>query len=339
MLFFNSARRGGKSCFSVCAVSFVILFLLFVLSLCAGSVNLSFSETLAILKGETDSAAFKIIRYVRLPRAVAAILCGAALACSGALIQTVLQNPLGSPNVVGMNSGAGLCVILCAAFVSSGIEIALLPIAAFSGSFLTLILVCALGKKIGGTKTSVILAGIAATCFFTAISDAVTVFVPDTIYSRAAFRIGSLAGVQLNSLAPASLIIVFSVAASLILGNDFDILSLGDETSSSLGLSVSSVRIAALVIASLLSGAAVSFAGLVGFAGLVVPHCARVFVGSRTRFLIPTSVLFGACLLLLCDFLSRIVFAPYEIPVGIILSLVGAPFFVRLLFSKRGKEK
>ncbi|MBQ3967047.1 MAG: iron ABC transporter permease [Treponema sp.] len=312
------------------------IFILILLSLCLGAVPLSLSDLWAGIRGDTSLPAAKILRYVRIPRTCAALLCGAALSASGAIIQSVLHNPLGSPNVLGMNAGAGLAVILCAAFVP--LMPGILPLAAFSGAFVTLLLVCALGKHAGNSRAAVLLAGVAANTCFIALADAVTVFVPDTIYSRAAFKIGSLAGVQMDVLLPAALVIIVSLIFTFFLRHEIDVLALGDDSARSLGLPVSALRFAALVLAALLCGAGISFAGLIGFVGLIVPHCARMFVGSEMRSLLPASVLLGMLLLLLCDLLSRLLFAPHELPAGILLSLIGGPFFVMLLLKKKGRS-
>lgn len=309
------------------------LLVLMAAALCAGAVRVSPAVLWGLLRGERAGAAYKIVRFVRLPRVAAAVLCGAALAASGAIVQSVLRNPLGSPTVLGMNAGACLSVLLCASFVPFGANV--LPLAAFAGAFVTLLLVCALGNKAGGSRSSVLLAGIAANTFCTAAADALTVLFPDTIYGRAAFKIGSLAGVQFAALAPAALVIALAAGAAFFLRNELDILALGDETARSLGLSVGAVRYAALVLAALLCGAGISFAGLVGFVGLVVPHCARVLVGNEMRHLLPASLLLGAVLVLLCDLAGRVAFAPFELPVGILLALVGGPFFVALLLKKK----
>ncbi|MBQ6781166.1 MAG: iron ABC transporter permease [Treponema sp.] len=318
-------------------LTFCAIIVLVMLSFSLGAVHISFAELTAALCGDTAGSAYKILRFVRLPRVCAAVLCGAALAASGAIIQSVLHNPLGSPNVLGMNAGAGLSVMVCAAFFPFVPN--LLPFAAFFGAFVTLLLVCALGKHAGNSKTAVLLSGVAANTFFIALTDAVTVFVPDTIHSRTAFKIGSLSGVQMNVLVPAAVVIILSVIIAFFLRDELDVLALGDESAHSLGLPVGAVRFCALVLAALLCGAGISFAGLVGFVGLIVPHCARVFVGGEMRRLLPASVLLGAALVLLCDLLSRLVFAPYELPVGILLSVIGGPFFVVLLLKeKRSKH-
>ena len=316
-----------------CLVTAAALVVIAVLSLCLGAVRISPCELWSALRGDVSGSAYKILRYVRLPRVFAAVLCGAALASSGAIIQSVLHNSLGSPSVLGMNAGAGLAVIVCAAVVPFAPK--MLPFAAFAGAFVTLLLVCALGSRAGNGRTSVLLAGVAANAFFAALTDTVTVLVPDTIYSRTAFKIGSLSGVQFSVLVPAAAVIVVSIVISLLLRHELDVLALGSESAQSLGLPVNLVRFCALVLAALLCGAGISFAGLVGFVGLIVPHCARFFVGVEMRRLLPASILLGAVLVLLCDLLSRLVFAPYELPVGILLSIIGGPFFAVLLLKRK----
>lgn len=329
----NKSRRHLHTCALFYGAVFALIATIFVLSLMLGAVKLSLADLTACLSGDHTSSAYKILRFVRLPRAVGACLCGAALASSGAIIQSVLQNPLGSPNVLGMNAGAGFAVILCAAFLPA--IPGMVPLSAFLGAFLTLLLVCALGHKAGGSRATVLLSGVAANTFFAALSDAVVVLIPDTVYSRTAFKIGSLSGLQLTTLTPAAIIILVALGAAFALRHELDILALGDESAASLGLAVRQVRFAALVVAALLCGAAISFSGLVGFVGLMVPHCARFFVGAEMKKLLPASAASGALLVLASDLLSRLLFAPYELPVGIVLSLTGGCFFVLLLLKER----
>lgn len=317
------------------ASAFALLALVSAASLCLGAVPMSPAELLQAA-ADADSGAGRILRLVRLPRTAAAILCGASLSMSGALIQTVLRNPLGSPNVLGMNAGSGLCVVAAAVIWTNP----LVPAAsAFVGAFGTLLLVAALGKKAGGrgalSRHSVLLAGVAANAFLTAISDGLNALLPDTVYSRSAFRIGSLAGVQAGPLAAAAAVIAVSAAFALLMSRPLDVLSLGDEPARSLGLNAGRTRFAALVLASLLSGAGVSFAGLVGFVGLIVPHTARILAGGGTARLLALSAVLGADLVALCDLVSRTAFAPYELPVGVMLSLLGGPFFFYLLVKNR----
>lgn len=322
----------------------ILLFILMIFSLCLGSVLISLQELINSIS-DSESSFYRIIRFIRLPRIFSAILCGSALSVSGVLIQNTLQNPLGSPNVLGMNAGAGFFVILIASFSTSA---QLLPIFAFLGAFFTLLLVTFLGKKVGGNqglaKHSLLLSGVALNAFLTALADGINVLIPDSIYSRATFRIGSLANIQTDVMFFAGIIIFLSILASFFLKNHLDILNLGDESAKSLGLNVEKIRFFALLLSALLCGAGISFAGLIGFVGLIVPHCSRILCKkfksekSRTGSLILVSVLLGSNLVLLCDLISRIAFAPYELPVGILLSLIGGVFFFYLLMKNRRKK-
>ena len=325
MLFFKKQRFGIA--LSVCLA---ILLLLIFFSLSFGAVQIPLSEIFSSLN-EPESATYRILRFIRLPRTLGAILCGTALSVSGLLIQSVLQNPLGSPNVLGMNSGAGLCVILCGAFFERAL---FLPAAAFFGAFASLLFVSILSKKAGASKSSIILSGVALNAFLIAACDAITILIPDTVYAKNSFRIGTLAGVQMDTLVPAAALIFSSLVLAFFLRNRIEILSLGDESAATLGMHVGRTRFFILILASVLCGAGISFAGLVGFVGLIVPHSARMILGgTEMKKLIPFAAVLGAILVLLCDLISRL--PSHELPVGILLSAIGGPYFFFLLIKTR----
>ena len=235
------------------------------LSLCLGAAAVSPREILSVLSGGgKGTTAASILLYVRLPRTLGCLLAGAALAVSGAVIQTVLANPLAAPNIIGVNSGAGLGVALCCAVLPTAA--AAVPFAAFLGAFAGVMLVLLISEKAGASRMT--------------------------------------------------------------------LLALGADTARSLGLRVRGVRVALLALAAALAGAAVSFAGLLGFVGLVAPHMVRRLVGGESRRLLAGCALGGAALLTVCDVAARTLFAPYELPVGVVLSLAGGPFFLWLLFRK-----
>ncbi len=306
-----------------------------ILSLCIGSVPLTPEQIFAVLTGQdTTSAAAKILLYTRLPRTCAALLAGSALAVSGAVIQTVLYNPLASPGVIGVNSSAGLAVALVCAV--SPFAQQWTPFVAFFGGLLGVLMVLGLSERTGASKMTVVLAGIAVSNLFSAGIDAVVTLVPDALNGVSDFRIGGLSGVTMSQLAPAAVMIFVSLVLILSMSEQINILSLGSDTAQSLGLPVRSVRLILLTLAAALSGAAVSFAGLLGFVGLIVPHIMRQFAGEESFPLLLSSILGGAFFVTLCDLLARVLFAPYELPVGIVLSFAGAPFFLWLLFRQRG---
>ena len=305
----------------------LLLVFSFVLSLCVGSAQISIREAVSALQNGSLTPDSRILFYVRLPRALAAVLSGAALAVSGVLLQNVLNNALAAPNIIGVNAGAGFAVLfLLAVFPAT----AFLPFAAFLGALFASLLIYAVAAKSGASRTTITLAGVALSSVFTAGSNVIKTFFPDTIYNSSSFFIGGFSGIAYKNLTPAWIAILLGLLLAVLFSGEMDVLSLGDETAQSLGMRVQGTRFLLLMTASLLAGGAVSFSGLLGFVGLIVPHILRHFIGARHRILVPLSALFGASFVLLCDTLSRTLFSPYEIPVGIVLSLLGGPFFLFL---------
>ena len=305
------------------------------LSLLVGAAEISVAESVrAMMTGDLAHPGCRILFFVRLPRAVAALLSGAALSVSGVVIQNVLHNPLAAPNIIGVNAGAGFSALLIIALFPAAVG--LIPLAAFLGALMTSLLIFAAAAKTGAQRVTITLAGVAIGSVFTACSNALRTFFPDSVYNANSFFVGGFSGIAWRQLSPAWCVILLGLILSLIFSGDMDILSLGDETALSLGLPVRARRFLLLVTASLLAGGAVSFSGLLGFVGLIVPHILRRFTGQRHRLLVPLAAFGGGTFVLLCDTLSRTLFAPYEVPVGILLSLLGGPFFVFLLLSGKG---
>ena len=306
------------------------LFVLFsVLSILFGSTTV---DLLSMLKGDNDKA-YRIIMHIRLPRTVGAILSGCALAVSGVLIQAVLNTPIASPNIIGVNSGAGLAaVLLITAFPTL---ISYIPVAAFLGALTSCFIIYLFSLKSGADKITIALVGIAVSSILSAGINLVKILFPDSVFDADLFLIGGLSGVTLKKLILPAILIFFAVLISVILSRATDIITLGDETAQTLGINTKVFKFALLVIASVLAGSAVSFAGVIGFVGLLVPHIARKFVGTKHRLLIPAVSLMGSCLVLICDLFGRLIAAPYEVSVGIILAFLGGPFFIALIFSKR----
>ena len=329
---FSDKSRHGN--FSVLLLVLALLVILaFFAALCFGSVKADPSEALsALFRGDLSSPSLRILLYLRLPRACGALLAGMALAVSGVLIQAVLHNPMAAPNVIGVNSGAGLGAVLMLA-VFPGLA-GYLPLAAFLGAVGACLCIYAISLKTGANRMTVTLVGIAVGSVLNAGINTVKTLYPDSVYDADAFMIGGLSGVTFSRLSVPAVLILLGVFAAEVFSRDADILALGDETAKSLGMKVRRTQLLLLCLASVLAASAVSFAGLLGFVGLVVPHIARRFVGENHRYLIPISALGGAFLVLVCDLLCRVLFAPYELPVGILLSFVGGPFFIFLILSR-----
>lgn len=321
----------------ILGVSVVLLIALSIVGICLGAVKISIQELWAILvTGNTEQSAGQIFYFVRLPRTLAAILSGAALACSGTILQTVLGNPMCSPNIIGVNSGAGLSMIIVAAFFPAAAGFA--PISAFLGAVTAVSLVYGLAKKMGASKLAIVLAGIAISTLVTALTDTIVTLVPDVKINRIDFLIGSFSGVTMTNVLFSMPYILVGLSIAFIFHVDINLLALGDSTATSLGLRVKVIRGIFLASAALLAGSAISLAGLIGFVGLIVPHIAKALVGYEHKYLLPLSAILGGAFCLFCDILARTLFIPFEAPVGIVMSFVGTPFFIWLVLTQKRRN-
>lgn len=301
--------------------------------LIGGTADISMGEFWTGLRTGSSTPSGRILLYVRIPRVLGAVVAGMGLAVAGAVIQTILNNPLAGPNIIGVNSGAAFAVILTGAFFPHAYGV--LPLVSFAGAFLAVLFVYFFGKKTGSSKMTIVLAGVALNSLLNGASDAISILSEDSLISGNLFKIGGLNGINTKVLTTAGIIVMASVLLLLMLHNELEVFSLGEETARTLGLPVGFYRFLFLGLAAVLAGAAVSFAGLLGFVGLIVPHIARMLAGEESRYLILVSALLGALLLVACDTAARTWFAPYELPVGIVLSFIGAPFFIWLLLRRK----
>lgn len=305
--------------------------------LCFGSQNYTPAQLWqAAHGGNAQDTAYRILLYVRWPRTLAGVLAGSALAAAGVLLQAVLNNAMASPNVIGVNAGAGLAA-LCAAALWPAHPNAVQP-AAFAGALAAALLVYGLALGAGVSRTTLVLAGLAVSGMLTAGMNAIKLLYPDAIAGASDFLVGGLSGVTLANLKGAAPYLIAGSVLALLLAADLNVLCLGEQSAASLGLHIGMVRFLGILAAALLAGAAVSFAGLLSFMGLLAPHIARRLVGSDHRVLLPAAMLLGAAFVVLCDVLARCLFAPFELPVGILLSLIGGPFFLGLLLHGRGRR-
>lgn len=305
------------------------------LSLCVGSQGVALPRLLAALRaGDPADPVRRIVLYVRLPRMAAELCCGAAMAVAGALLQAVLNNAMASPNVIGVNAGAGFFALLAGVLLPQRA----VPGAAFAGALVTALLIYLLALRAGLARTTLVLAGLAVSGILTAGVNTMRLLFPEGVTGADGFLIGGLSGVSLTAVGSALPYLAAGGVLALFLAPELNILALGEQTAASLGLPVGRTRLASILAAALLAGAAVSFAGLISFVGLLVPHIARRLVGVDHRVLLPACALLGAIFLLVCDTAARTLFAPYELPVGILLNVIGGVFFLYLLLGrKRGR--
>lgn len=322
-------------------VLMAILGLLTVFAACMGvrwgSAPLTFREMIqGLIHPDSGTVSARILWVVRLPRVAAAMLAGAGLAFSGLLLQSATNNPLAGPNIIGVNAGAGFALVLTMGIAPMAYR--LMPVMAFAGAFLCTVLIVFTADRAGGSRVTIVLAGVAVTALLNAGISLIKLMFPDLAVAYNSFAVGGVSGVTLDYLGIPAVIIAGVIAIGAVLAARLNLLCLGDALASSLGARVRSLRMTALILASASAGAAVSFAGLLGFVGLMVPHIGRKLTGcTDLRKLIPVCVLLGGCMVTLADLLGRVLFAPSEVPAGIITALIGAPFFFVLLMQRRNR--
>ena len=297
-----------------------------------GSVSLTLREILRALWVDDDSTARLLVWHLRFPRVLTGGLVGVCLALSGCLLQSVMRNRLASPSTVGVSSGAAFVGYLT--LVAMPAYAHLLPLGAVLGAFATTMLIYALAWRRGVSPVRMILSGLAVSALFGACNDIIRTAFSESLGNASGFLVGGLNGATWETLLTVLPWAVVGAVACLLLPTKMNILTLGDETANTLGLRTERFRFLLIAVSSLLAGAAISAAGLIGFVGLIVPHIARLLVGADHKYLLPASALLGFVLVTVCDTLGRILLSPGEIPVSIILSLIGAPFFLWLLRSR-----
>jgi iron complex transport system permease protein len=306
-------------------------------ALALGGVHLPLREVWAGLRGmASEPQASIIVREIRLPRVLLAMLVGAALAVSGTALQALLRNPLADPYVLGISSGAALGAII--ALWIGGKVAAASPLLAFAGAVVTMAWVYLLGRRAGRLASyTLVLAGVITASFLSAvILFVLTLLSTRDVRGIAFWLMGDLSLVtdtQLRVLLP---VVAFGVLALYAFAKDLNVMLLGEEEAAHLGVNVARVQTAVYLLASLLTGVAVSLSGAIGYLGLLVPHLGRMVVGNDHRTLLPTAALGGAIVLTLSDTLARTVVAPAELPVGAVTALAGAPVFIYLLRRTAG---
>ncbi|MBQ3518540.1 MAG: iron ABC transporter permease [Clostridia bacterium] len=299
-----------------------------------GSAQMDISTLFAALLQKEGYETQSLILYsLRLPRLFAGTLAGIGLSVSGALLQSITGNELASPNILGINAGAGFCMIALLSFFPQAVHLS--PVVCFVGAFATALLILAVGNRLPRPKTGILLAGVAVTAVFNAGISLVSLLDTDVLAAYRFFSVGGLDGTNgISSLFLPAIMIFGSLIASLVLASRADALSLGDLHAASLGIRPARLRAVCLALAAASAAAVVSFAGLLGFVGLIVPHLARKTAGQPLRLHLPVCALGGAVLVCLSDLIGRLVIAPAELPVGILMALAGAPFYFVVLFRR-----
>lgn len=330
-------RRGTAL---VCIVILVLLLIVFsLLDLAYAKNPLSFSEVLDVLLGNGTWANGNIVG-INERRVVIGLFVGAGLAVTGGVMQAVFRNPLASPYILGLSSGASLGAALSIMFAVSFIPAAVFqPMSAFVFCFLTMILVYTISKS-GGSMVrteTLVLAGVAVSSLISAVVSLLTYIAPsDKMQSIVFWSLGSLADVQWEEMGFAIPIIVVGCIMMIFQARNLNAMMIGDAHAMDLGVDVRRVRLLLLTVSSLVVAACVSFVGTIGFIGLVIPHIFRLLLGPDNRIILPISMLGGSAFIIMCDYLARIVAPTYgTLPIGVVTAIIGAPFFIYLLCRKK----
>jgi len=280
-----------------------------------------------------------IVLQVRLPRVLAAAVVGVALAVAGVVLQGLLRNPMADPYVTGISSGAGLGASLAIVFGAGAPFLGVLysiPIMAFGFALGTVTLVYLISKTGEGVPmVTLLLVGMAANSFLLAIISLIRLFSGEAVHAIMAWMFGSLATTNWNHIKMALPFVIIGVATIYFFARDLNIMLLGEEQAQNLGVDAERLKKIMIASATLVTAASVSISGIIGFIGLIIPHMARILVGPDHRILIPSSALTGAIVMILCDTIGRMIVRPAELPVGIITSLLGVPFFIYLIRKKK----
>lgn len=311
-------------------IVFAILAMLgMVLSIVQGVAQISLRDVVTILLYPTANTADQIIWNIRLPRAITGALVGSNLALAGAMLQSVMRNPLADPHIIGISAGAGITGIMVLILYPAYL-LWMTPVA-FCGAMVAAGAIYLLAWKNGIKPVRIILAGVAVSAFLGAGISGILIFYSDRVHGALMWMVGGLAARSWNDVSVIVPYAAIGLILSLISSPYLNVLALGDDMARGLGLPVERTRIFLTAIAALLAASAVSVAGLLGFVGLIVPHMVRLLIGTDYRFLIPGAALLGAAVVTLSDTAARLLFAPVELPVGILMAFFGAPFFLFLL--------
>lgn len=301
----------------------------------AGAVLLCLCAVLSLFAGNfhVRDANDLIIYQVRLPRMVSAILCAFALASSGMLLQTALNNPLCSPGIMGINSGAGFFLLISGMiFPFSALSRQMFG---FAGAVIATLLVYAVCNFAGFSRATLILTGVAVSSLFTAGSNAVITVRPQVVADKTAFSLGGFSVATWTQIAMAVPWIILGLIIVIAKADHIGLLCLGDESAAGLGVKPDSMRKLALMVSAMLAGSAVCMCGMLGFVGLIIPNLIRRAGNFSVRRQLMLCCVFSGSFLLVCDMLSRYLFFPYELPVGLFMSFLGSPFFIWILIKKR----
>lgn len=346
----DSTLADRRRLLALSAVSLALLIALVMLSLASGAVRVPLGDVADVLRHALDDGSegasrhALVVLHIRLPRACLALLIGAALGLSGAIMQGLFRNPLADPGLIGVSAGAalgaGLAIVLgdhLAGLVPAAVLTLILPLGAFAGGLASTLLLYTLATRQGRTAiATILLAGIALGALSGALSGFLAFLSDDRQLRDLSFwALGSLGGASWTKVAVVAPAVGMLIIVSPFLAKGLNGIVLGEAEAFYLGLPVQRIKFAAIVLVALAVGASVAMAGAIGFVGIVVPHLVRLVLGANHQILLPASAIGGAILLLGADILARLIVSPAELPIGILTAAIGAPFFLWLLLGRQ----
>lgn len=340
-----SGDRSSRAKF-VIFLLMLALCLITLFSLTIGSSDISLTTALwALIEGEPISLKEQVILFdIRAPRTVMGLLVGASLAVSGAIMQGLFRNPLADPGLIGVSSGASLGAVsaiviggLLPATILNSVGGLLVPVAAFIGGWGCMLILYKIATRQGRTSVAVmLLAGLALSAFAAALSGLLIYFSNDSQLRNLTFwNLGSIAGAHWGTLKIAGPLMFVALLLAPLVATGLNRLALGEAAAMHLGVSVQRLKRASFLLVGVSVGVAVAVSGAIGFIGIIVPHLLRLVIGPNHRYLLPAAALLGGITLLLADILSRTLIAPSELPIGIVMAILGGPFFLYLLLRNR----
>lgn len=300
-----------------------------------GTANTTVTDLYNVFVNPQNTESYRILYHIRIPRVLTSMFAGINLAIAGCILQGVLKNPLADPGIIGVSAGAGLAAMIVMIILPE--YTSMVPIVAFVGAMLATMILFVLAWENGIQPLKLILAGVAVSAFFAGGMTCLMVFFSDKIQGTVNWMAGGFAGASWKHVSMILPYTIIGLMGTSIGCRYLNALQLGDDVAKSLGTRVETARFFLVTLAALLAASAVSVAGMLTFVGLIVPHMMRLVVGSDFNFLLPSSAIFGGILLIVADTVARTAFQPIEVPVGVFMSFIGAPFFLYLL--KRGMQK
>ena len=335
----NIEKKEKRAIWIILALIIAIM-VAFVLCLLAGAARYSVSQIIDVLFSRGTWGATYVIKEIRIPREICALVVGAGLSVSGMAMQAMFRNPMASPSVLGLSSGASFGACLALAF-GVGSFLGGYPVAmmAFIFCFLTMFLVYGLATTRFGTPTTLLLlSGIAVSALFSGLTSLIQYLVePDVLQGIVFWTMGSFSRCLWTQVEMGLPVIIVGIIMIAFCSKELNLISLGEEQAKSLGVNIRRTRFLLLIGTSLAVGGSVAICGVIGFVGLIIPHVCRALCGPNHKILIPMCIFTGALFMLIMDTLAKSIIAPQELPVGVLTSLLGAPFFIYIMRKRKNE--